>query len=171
MNLFWEKGYEATSLSDLTQTLEIGKGSFYDTFGSKRKLFDQCLLNYRTNSLLVLDSILGEKDDPIEALEYLLEKHTEMMLDDIGARGCFIANSTTELSNDNGVQAFLQEHNQIMRAKLGGVLARTKHAQNADAITDLILNHLTGISVMSKLVKDSKRFKASNEVFMKFLNG
>ena len=41
MLLFWEKGYTATSLNDLTQSMGISKGSFYDTFHGKHDLFEK----------------------------------------------------------------------------------------------------------------------------------
>ena len=167
LELFWEKGYEATSLSDLTATLGIGKGSFYDTFESKRRLFDRCLSVYQSSSLEVLDGILVEKSDPVHIISRLLNKHTELMLNDSSARGCFIANSTAELADDAAIQLFLEKHNQIMRSKLIKLLANSQYTTDAGAFADLIITHLTGISVMSKFMRDSARFKLANQSFMK----
>ena len=169
LGLFWERGYQATSLSDLTHRLSIGKGSFYDTFGSKRKLFDQCLAAYQSGSFEILDSILAEKTDPVESVKHLLAKHTEMMLAGPVSRGCFIANSTAELADDVQVQAFLEEHNQTMRAKLTKIFDGSPLESQAEAISDMVLIHMTGISVMSKVVRDSQRFNSTNELFVRML--
>lgn len=47
MNLFWRKGYEATSIGDLTEELGIGRQSLYDTFGDKHALYVAALDHYR----------------------------------------------------------------------------------------------------------------------------
>lgn len=39
LSLFWAKGYEATSLADLTRAMKLSKSSLYDTFGDKHSLF------------------------------------------------------------------------------------------------------------------------------------
>lgn len=52
--LFWTKGYEATSISDLTSALGIGSPSLYAAFGSKEALYEESLHNYAyKNSSLV----------------------------------------------------------------------------------------------------------------------
>jgi len=43
MQVFWVKGYEATSLEDLLAAMEIGRQSLYDTFGDKRRLYLEAL--------------------------------------------------------------------------------------------------------------------------------
>lgn len=45
--LFWQKGYDATSISDLTEAMGIGSPSLYATFGSKEGLYTEALQNYR----------------------------------------------------------------------------------------------------------------------------
>ncbi len=45
--LFWQKGYEATSISDLTEVMGIGSPSLYATFGSKEALYTEALQYYR----------------------------------------------------------------------------------------------------------------------------
>ena len=42
-NLFWEKGYYATSMQDLVDTLGINRASMYDTYGGKDQLFAKAL--------------------------------------------------------------------------------------------------------------------------------
>ena len=46
MQLFWEKGYEATSLSDLTSRMGIQRPSIYSAFGDKKELFETALRKY-----------------------------------------------------------------------------------------------------------------------------
>lgn len=52
--LFWVKGFEATSISDLTQAMGIGSPSLYAAFGSKEALYAEALRHYRkSNEALV----------------------------------------------------------------------------------------------------------------------
>ena len=46
MNAFWEKGFEATSMSDLTEATGLHKASLYKTFGDKHQLFVSALKLY-----------------------------------------------------------------------------------------------------------------------------
>ena len=48
--LFWRKGYEGTSLSDLTQTLGITRPSLYAAFGNKEALFRLALERYEAKA-------------------------------------------------------------------------------------------------------------------------
>jgi len=50
MDLFWRKGYEATSMQDLVDGLGIGRGSIYATFGSKHELYLRALDRYAEQS-------------------------------------------------------------------------------------------------------------------------
>lgn len=46
MTLFWRRGYEATSMNDLSQALGVGPSSIYNTFGSKEALYQQAVTRY-----------------------------------------------------------------------------------------------------------------------------
>src|SRR4249920_3479788 len=47
MELFWEKGYHATSIQDLVDRLGVNRQSLYDTYGGKDQLFLSALERYR----------------------------------------------------------------------------------------------------------------------------
>src|SRR5262245_46829740 len=47
MDLFWRRGYEATSIGDLVEHLGVGRQSLYDTYGDKRALYVAALDRYR----------------------------------------------------------------------------------------------------------------------------
>ena len=48
MQVFWHKGYEATSMEDLLSAMDLNRGSLYDTFGDKRQLFLKVIDRYCT---------------------------------------------------------------------------------------------------------------------------
>ncbi len=55
MKLFWSRGYTATSLSDLLEVMGIARSSFYASFGTKRKLFIECLELFGDRTLAIVD--------------------------------------------------------------------------------------------------------------------
>ena len=52
--LFWRRGYQATSIPDLLDAMEIGRSSLYAAFGDKRALFLECLDVYVGRTLALL---------------------------------------------------------------------------------------------------------------------
>lgn len=171
MNIFWAKGFEATSLSDLTKGLGIGKGSFYDTFGSKQALFNRALREYQESGMERLDQMLAASPDPQEGIMKFVLGHTQSILNDPESKGCLVANSSAECSEDGEVQAFLANHNELIRAKLAAYLGpKVKGKQRSEALAHLVMNHMTGISVMSKVIKDPQQFADSNQLFLEMLN-
>ena len=71
MELFWEKGYEATSVDDLVARLGIGRGSLYAAFGSKHALYLQALDRYRCEHMAGAFAAL---DDPTASLRPTLRR-------------------------------------------------------------------------------------------------
>ncbi len=169
INLFWVKGFEATSLSHLTKELGIGKGSFYNSFGSKRELFDSCLAIYREGGISVIEEILYSESDPILGIRKFLEFQSKNLLLDPYAKGCLIANTSAEMSQDKEIESFLLENNQILKSKIVDYLSETSLSEDAGAIGDAILIYTTGVSIISKFMKDPERLKDSNELFLKSL--
>src|ERR1700758_1767481 len=93
MNLFWLKGYNATSMQDLVDGLGISRSSLYDTFGDKHALFVRSLENYRQGVALKMQNILNEAPTAKDAVRGLLDLTTRELLSDAEHKGCFLVNA------------------------------------------------------------------------------
>lgn len=93
MHLFWEQGYEATSLAQLKAT--IGKGitapSFYAAFGSKAALFQETVACYLKTHAQVTSSLWDTRLPPRQALETALTNSAKMQYESGHPRGCMVA--------------------------------------------------------------------------------
>ena len=69
MAVFWDKGFEATSLQDLIGAMEISKSSFYETFGSKHDLFLSAIENYINAQVAGAINLLDEEPSGKKAVE------------------------------------------------------------------------------------------------------
>lgn len=97
MAVFWEKGFASASVSDLLATTGLNKGSLYNAFGDKRKLFTRALLKYdnlqREGTISWLEGLNDPRQAIIAAFDWILEE----TLNDSGKKGCFIFNTAMEL--------------------------------------------------------------------------
>jgi TetR/AcrR family transcriptional repressor of nem operon len=98
MKLFWARGYTATSLSDLLQAMGIARSSFYASFGTKRKLFMECLELFGDRTLAIVDE--DAERLPAAALP---RAFFEATLLDVSQRkanqGCMMVNTVLELAD------------------------------------------------------------------------
>ncbi|HMF75221.1 MAG TPA: TetR/AcrR family transcriptional regulator [Bryobacteraceae bacterium] len=87
MRVFWEKGYEGATLSDLTEAMGINRSSMYATFGDKDALFRMAIARYAEGPAAYLRRALKEPTARAVA-EALLRGALELMTDSSHPRGC-----------------------------------------------------------------------------------
>ena len=93
MHLFWEHGYDSTSLSQLKANIGSGISapSFYAAFGSKEALFKEVMERYLNSHGKVTDSLYDPQLPAREAIETTLRRSANMQCETGHPRGCLVA--------------------------------------------------------------------------------
>jgi AcrR family transcriptional regulator len=93
MHLFWQHGYDATSLAQLKAGLGggISAPSFYAAFGSKEALFEECVQRYLDTYAKVTECLWDESLPPRQAIETALRQSVRMQCEDGHPKGCMVA--------------------------------------------------------------------------------
>lgn len=92
MHLFWEQGYECTSLNQLKAAIGSGISapSFYAAFGSKEALFQECISRYLATYAQVTECLWDTSLAPREALEQALRRSARMQCERGHPKGCMV---------------------------------------------------------------------------------
>ncbi|MFI7610846.1 TetR/AcrR family transcriptional regulator [Nonomuraea terrae] len=97
MELFWTRGYETTSVTDLTSALGVHPGTLYRTFGDKRALFLRALAHYHERLAAGLAPTLLEGGPVLPRIRAVLIGWIDLAAQQDQPRGCLIANTAGEL--------------------------------------------------------------------------
>ncbi|CAM5367444.1 TetR/AcrR family transcriptional regulator OS=Streptomyces alboniger OX=132473 GN=CP975_23875 PE=4 SV=1 [Streptomyces alboniger] len=155
MLLFWEQGYEATSLAQLRTATGLSSASLYGAFGSKEGLFKQVVEHYMKGPGGAVDVIEDETIGPREAVAGLLHGSIDMQADSSHPVGCLIALSGTMRAPGEeyaGVRAAVAARREADRLRIRACVERGIAAGELDADTDvdgvttLVHSFLLGIS-------------------------
>jgi TetR/AcrR family transcriptional repressor of nem operon len=104
MGLFWLNGYSNTSIDNLLESMDIGKGSFYQAFDNKRDLYLQTLELYKNQSRYFFEEISSNGKGIKRLRNYFISLIDEMYKEDFVQRGCFLCNASIENSGkDNEI--------------------------------------------------------------------
>ncbi len=101
MLLFWEYGYEATSISDLTHALNITAPSLYSSFGDKSQLFHRCLEYYLQHEACSIDPIFQSAKTAKIAIELYLYENVKRLVQEHKPTGCMLVVATMNCSEQN----------------------------------------------------------------------
>lgn len=101
-NLFWEKGYNATSMRNLQEAVDLRPGSIYSGFGNKEGLFKETLQNYANKSVETLKSFSEIHDSPLEALQAFITSVVSVSKSPhVPSNMCMLVKTISELTEDN----------------------------------------------------------------------
>ncbi|MFE7594827.1 TetR/AcrR family transcriptional regulator [Kitasatospora sp. NPDC057512] len=156
LELFWQRGYEATSMADLVERLGIARASLYATFGSKRELYLRALERYCEQS----DSArLDELSQPGPALPAVraLVRHYATAGEEERRLGCFVTNTAVELAPHDPVasrrvEASFDRLETLLAAALARAAAQGELPAGRDprALARMLVVLLQGIRVVGK---------------------
>ncbi len=108
--LFWRKGYQATSMSDLVEVMEISRSSFYGSFQDKRNLFLNCLDLFGQRTCQVLQKARTQMS-AIDALQFFFERHLNGPRPQQASLGCMLVNTVLEMAGvDDELSDRASEH-------------------------------------------------------------
>jgi TetR/AcrR family transcriptional regulator, transcriptional repressor for nem operon len=104
MQVFWAKGYHATSLSDLCEAMQLNRSSLYAEFGDKRALFLTTIDRYE-EKLVTRVSAMFSRVPIRKAVARFFEDIVEQVAAGPGRKGCFIGNTAAEVATHDRVMA------------------------------------------------------------------
>lgn len=166
MELFWQHGYEATSMALLTERLGIGRASLYATYGDKLQLYVKALQLYLQSRDPNPLEMLSQPGPALPAVRALVEAYVQESLDDELRRGCLVVNSAAELLPADGPVSRLVESSwdtlevaltsALTRGRAQGELAESKDPR---AMARFLLVFLQGVKVIAKGAPDPERLR------------
>lgn len=164
--LFWDKGYNGTSMQELVDGLGISRSSLYDTFGDKHQLYLKALEVYRQDYGSQLCALTGEASSAKEAINQLLQLVIDNLLNDEQRKGCFMVNAGIEMASHDGEvnKLICDTENQLEQAFLKvlrqgqekGEIAKEK---DAAALARFLNNTVKGMQVSVKSITDRSFFE------------
>lgn len=163
IDLFWRKGYEATSMQDLVDELGIGRASIYATFGNKHQLYATALARYSEQVGARVMERLSQPGPALPQVRELVRWFEADALADLEGKGCLVTNTVVEFPSADREMSRLTEANlDTLEAALAMALTRARHqgelVQGKDpvALARFLITLIQGIRVIAK-TSDKRR--------------
>ena len=157
MLVFWEKGYDGTSINDLEQAMGLNRTSIYNAFGNKGALFERVMTCYKESVMADLFARLDSAPNIREGIRRMLNGALDIHFDEDNPGGCLVVLSVMESGQHDaqsiaGMQQTMQElksalQSRISKAKKSGELSGDL---DAGATATTIATTMAGMMVMGK---------------------
>ncbi|MEU8321558.1 helix-turn-helix domain-containing protein [Nonomuraea sp. NPDC048881] len=171
LDLFWERGYEATSMADLVERLGLARASIYGTFGGKRELYVKALERYLARRNVV--EPLAQPGPAVPAVRAFLDAYVAEILADELRRGCMVVNTAVEFASRDAelarrVTASWAELETALAAALVRARAQGEIPESKDpyALARFLLVLLQGLRVLGRADPDPRRLRDAVEQAM-----
>jgi len=167
LRLFWRNGYNGTSMEMLTKELGVEKPSIYATFGSKRSLYLEALLHYRTSMVKRVAEFLDSAANPRAGIDRVVRFMMTSLYEPGVQEGCMVTNAALELADQDrevaahvstmlGEIGSLFEKSLLAGQKSGEVTTRV----SADVLAAYLVNIIEGTRVTEKTRPSKEKLRA-----------
>ncbi|MDT0492615.1 TetR/AcrR family transcriptional regulator [Streptomyces sp. NPDC012600] len=178
LELFWQRGYEATSMADLVEHLGIGRASIYATFGNKHELYLKALDRYTEGCDQLFLAELSQPGPALPAVRALVRRFaSEATSLEMRLRGCLVTNTAAELAPHDPAAARRVElswehietplHSALIRAQAQGELPEDRDPR---ALARMLFVMLQGVRIVGKASSDPARVRDAAEQALALLD-
>src|ERR1700733_11537369 len=167
MQLFWEKGYNSTSIADVLQTAKVNSGSLYYFFPGKSDLLAAVLDMYHDGIRpMLLEPAWAGVDDPVERIFALLSRYRKSLVDTDCFYGCPIGSLALELHEpDLAVRERLAKNFEAWIDAIEECLLEAKPQLPANlnrrGLAQFVLTTMEGGVMQARTFRDIEYFDAS----------
>lgn len=135
MDVFWEKGYNGTSMQDLVDAMQINRSSLYNTIGDKHQLFLKCVSNYAEQGMNETKQKAETEDSPLQALVNMIRNKAAWVVD--CDKGCLGVKTIFEVAQtDEAVRNLLKKNNEVYLEFMTDLIQKAMDAGEIDASED-----------------------------------
>lgn len=157
MYLFWRRGYEATSVSDLTESMGITPPSLYAAFGDKKRLFLEAVDRYQTGPGCFAQRAFSEEPTAGRAIRRLLMDTIESFCDPKHPKGCMVVLAATNCTAEsNDIADALADRRRAAerairdRIAVGQAAGELPAGTDIDALAGFLATTLYGLSIKAR---------------------
>lgn len=175
MEVFWQQGYEKTSMSDLVEHMGIHRKSLYDTFGDKHSLYLKVIDRYGEYSTAKLKSEIRRAETAYQAIQYIFDYMIEG--NENKHCGCLFVNAATEMGPwDQEVlkkteEAFSQAEKFIAEIiKKGQKDGEFSCKYDDEILGEILHNALLGLRVLVKTSTNKEKMRNIANFFLNLLS-
>lgn len=177
MLTFWDKGYEGTSIADLTEAMDISRSSLYETFGDKHDLFLEALTHYLTQTDRKRAHYFANATSVKQGIHTFFQGIIQFILDDKHPNGCFYTNTATAIGTLNeDIRAIIKHSSEKMEQDLynfflyGQQSGELRMDKDIRALARYFVGLIRGVSVMARIQTNREALVDIIEVGLKVLD-
>ncbi len=138
MNVFWEKGYHATSMQDLVDAMQINRSSLYNTIGDKHCLFIKCVTSYAEMALKETQEKVAKESSALTALTNIIRDKAAWVVD--SEKGCLGIKTVFEIApEDAEVRNVLNKNNKLYLKLMTEIIQKAIDDKELDSREDAAL--------------------------------
>ena len=173
-DVFWQNGFQGTSLDDITAATGLAKPSLYAAFGDKNALFLKVLDRYHASIVANAERVLNQGPSARDAIERWLTGFVPYCSGTKGIRGCLSVNTAADGASDQKevrkrIERFNRKLEQLLSSRLRADRAQFSDSFDPDDAARAIMAIYLGLMVLAKDAPDATRVRATLNQAMKLL--
>ncbi len=172
MNVFWEKGYHATSMQDLVDAMQINRSSLYNTIGDKHCLFIKCVTVYAEAGLKETQEKVAKEKSALQALINIIRDKAAWVVD--SEKGCLGIKTVFEIApEDSQVRNVLIKNSALYLELMTNLIQKAiddgelDGSEEAPLLAEYIMTTFTGWKQAFILNQDPIIIKKMSEYLIK----
>jgi TetR/AcrR family transcriptional regulator, transcriptional repressor for nem operon len=173
LKTFWQNGFAATSMIDVAAATGVQRGSLYNAYGDKERLFLLAFERYSSHFLDFVRQALSNPD-PAVALTTLFTGAIAHMSEGAPSRGCLSTKTALELPRagkaiEARVKRLIADFTALIRDALSTPAARQKLSCDPDIAADLAVTFTRGLAVMERAYRNPQHLEKMSQQFVRIL--